>query len=138
MEKSLRAVALFLLFFNGVGAIYGGSMLIYDPTGSLLQLPVGVLEISPFNNYLIPGIILFIANGLLSIFIAVVTIRKANRYPELIIFQGLILTGWLTIQIIMLRMFYPPMHITCYLVGAGMIAMGFLLRKKFLTAKLTA
>ncbi|MBW6478879.1 MAG: hypothetical protein K0B37_05570 [Bacteroidales bacterium] len=135
MEKSLRVIALFLLFFNGLGAIYGGSLLIYDPTGSVLQIPAGFPENSPFKSYLIPGIILFVANGLLSIFIAVVTVRKTKYYTELIILQGLILTGWLTIQIIMLRVFFPPMHVTCYIAGAGMIVTGFLLKNKVSAAK---
>lgn len=132
MEKSLRAVSLFLLFFNGAGAVFGGSALVYDPTGSVLQLPVDLLENSPFHSYLIPGIILFIVNGLLSISIAVLTIRKANYYPELIILQGLILTGWLTIQIVMLKVFFAPMHLTCYIVGTGMILTGFISKKKVL------
>lgn len=129
MKKNLRALALFLLFFNGAGAIFGGSALVYDPTGSALQLPVELLENSPFNSYLIPGIILIIMNGLLSILIAILAIRKSNYYPKLVILQGLILTGWLTIQIIMLQVFFAPMHLTCYFVGAGMIVTGFLSEK---------
>jgi hypothetical protein len=89
-------------------------MLILDPSGGLLQLPTAYLSHTPFKTYLVPGIILFIANGLLSIIIAIFTIIRHKHYPLLIIFQASVLTGWLTIELIMIKVFYPPMHILCY------------------------
>ena len=53
-----------LLIFLSAGAIYGGGSLILSPDGSLLQMDEGWLELIPFHNFLIPGIILFVTLGL--------------------------------------------------------------------------
>ena len=62
--KTTRNAFLFLLAFLGIGAIFGGGMLIVSPTGELLNMPLSLLEKSPFNDFLIPGIILFTFLGL--------------------------------------------------------------------------
>ncbi|MCW5906571.1 MAG: hypothetical protein KIS94_01845 [Chitinophagales bacterium] len=53
-----------LLLLLSLSAFYGGGALILKPDGSLLQMEPWLNEI-PFPNYLIPGIILFVMNGLL-------------------------------------------------------------------------
>ena len=57
--NTARNVFLILLGFLALGAIIGGGTLTISPTGKLLRMPLYLLEKSPFNNYLIPGIILF-------------------------------------------------------------------------------
>ena len=49
-----------LLVFNGVGALIGGWLLITQPDGSALKLSLDLLKHTPFHNFLIPGIILFV------------------------------------------------------------------------------
>jgi hypothetical protein len=39
------------------------------PDGSSIEMSLDWLQHTPFQDYLIPGIILFIANGLFSIFV---------------------------------------------------------------------
>ncbi len=53
----------FLLLFLSAGAIYGGGSLIISPDGTLLQMDPKWLDLIPFPNYLIPGIILFSVLG---------------------------------------------------------------------------
>jgi len=128
MEKSTRKVAIALLFFNAFSAMYGGSSLIYDPTGDFLQLPIELLESSPFSNFIIPGIILFTVNGLFNLFVGILGIRKNAMFPSMTIACGLLLTAWLTIQIVIIKDFYPPAHLPYYLIGILMIFLGFKLR----------
>lgn len=47
----------------GIGALAGGFGFIMSPSGDALGIPVSVLKYSPFSNFLIPGIILFIMLG---------------------------------------------------------------------------
>jgi hypothetical protein len=129
MRKRLRLFAIILLFFNGLGAMWGGVGLMYDPTGEFMQMPLQLIKHAPFKDYLIPGIILFIFNGLLSIYIAIVTILKTRYYPVLIIFQGIVLIIWLTTQIIMIRIFYAPLHLPFYLIAGFLVVIGVLLSK---------
>jgi hypothetical protein len=116
------------LFFNGVSAIFGGGGLILDPSGALMQMPIELLEFSPFNNFLIPGFILFIVNGLFNLFVGILGIRKNAMFPSLTIVCGLLLIAWLTIQIVLIKDFYPPAHLPYYLIGILMIFLGFKLR----------
>jgi hypothetical protein len=106
----------FLVFFQAVGAIYGGLTLVIDPTGGLLQMPLTSLEGAPFKNYLVPGLILLIFLGLLPSFLLYPLIFKPewkranffNIYKEqhwsltYSLYLGIILIIWIDVQIMML------------------------------------
>jgi len=130
MKRTIRITAMILLFFNGVSAIFGGVGLISDPSGAAMRMPLEFLENTPFKDYLIPGVILFTVNGILSILIFVLTSIKVKGYAWFIIFEGCVLTIWLTVQIIMIREFYPPLHVPYYLVGILLIVSGSFLMKE--------
>lgn len=126
--KGLRTLAIILLIFNGVSACFGGIGLVASPDGSVMELPLEWLGATPFKNYLVPGIILLTANGLLSLLISISVIRKSRSYELLIIIQGLILTGWIIIEILLLNLFHW-LHALYGLTGLLMIITGFLIRR---------
>ena len=130
MKKSTRTIAVVLLFFNAISAMFGGGCLIYDPSGKFLQLPIEFLEHSYFDTFLIPGIILFTVNGLFNLFIGILGIRKNRLFPELTILCGVLLTAWLTIEIIIIRQFFAPAHVPYYLIGILLIIVGLRLRSQ--------
>jgi len=78
METKIgRNIHLSLLTFLGLSAIGGGGALIISPSGKLLGgLPLSILERSPFNNFLIPGIILFVVLGLIPCLLVFALIKK--------------------------------------------------------------
>ena len=104
--KALRILACLLLLFNGTGALFGGWSLITDPTGDDIQLPIAYLEHSPFRNFLIPGIILFSLIGVFSLVAMVWTVLRWRNYEWLIMAQGILLVGWIIVQMILLWHFY--------------------------------
>ncbi|AFL99620.1 MULTISPECIES: hypothetical protein [Desulfitobacterium] len=61
---------IFLQAFLGLGAIFGGTVLIIDPSGELIQMPATMLEHSPFSDFLLPGIILLTLLGILPLAVA--------------------------------------------------------------------
>lgn len=67
---------IFLHLLLGIGAVFGGSVLTIDPTGRLLKMPITLLENSPFNSFLIPGIILFAVLGVSPLIISIALITK--------------------------------------------------------------
>ncbi len=74
---SAKNIHIFLLSFLGLSAFGGGLTLIISPSGKLLGgLPLSLLENSPFDNFLIPGIILFIILGVFPLFIVFALIKK--------------------------------------------------------------
>ena len=129
MKKFIRILALVFLFFNAIGALYGGALLIIDPSGKMLMVPLSFLNGTPFHNFFIPGIILFIANGVLCLTIAILTIRQKKYYEILIVFQGIVLIIWLTVELIMIKYFEPALHISCYTAGIGMLVTGWWLNR---------
>jgi len=129
MKQSTRIIAIVLLFLNGISALFGGWGLISDPSGETLQMPLEFLKATPFENFLIPGIILFTVNGLFNIIVAVLSILKIKSYPYLIILAGAFLSGWISIQILMIKQFYAPLHVPYFLLGLLLIVCGFILIK---------
>lgn len=79
-----RNILIALLLFLGVSAMGGGSFLIISPSGKLLGgLPLSILEHSPFSDFLIPGIILFLILGFFPCLISLALIKKpTNRFAE--------------------------------------------------------
>lgn len=129
MKTFLRIASVVLLLFNGIGACYGGWLLMTDPTGGTLQLPLHWLEHSPFADYFIPGIVLFCANGLLSFVIAFFVITGRWRYPLLVMLQGAVLTGWIVIQVLLLQMVYF-LHFIMGGTGLLLLLCGLLLQRQ--------
>ena len=124
-----RTLSLILLIFLAVSALFGGYVLIKDPTGGIIHMPVENMKNSPFSDYLIPGIILFVCNGLFSMAIFILTLMRYKHYPLLVIFQGTILVIWIVVQLIILQSFHY-FHAIYGGVGVILIVLGGLLYSK--------
>jgi hypothetical protein len=127
--KIARTIAIWLLAFLGIGAIGGGGLMILDPSGRRMGMPHRFLDYSPFHSFLIPGIILLLANGVLPLLIMLVAIRRWRGYGWWVAFQGCILTGWITVEVIMLRGVGWP-HYLYGATGLALIAMGMMLTRE--------
>jgi hypothetical protein len=82
-----------------------------DPSGRMLQMPLSLLEHSPFRNFLIPGIILLVANGLLSFVVLVLALKRRAGYGNWVALQGCVLCGWITVEVILLRTAVWPHYV---------------------------
>ena len=71
-----RNILIYLLAFLGIGALFGGSVFIISPSGKLIGMPLSMLAHSPFNDFLIPGIILFLVLGVIPIGLVYALIYK--------------------------------------------------------------
>ena len=130
MEKKLRIFSVVLLLIIGLPAIGGGWMLISDPSGFSMQLTIELLSQTPFENYLVPGIILLVAIGFSSIIVAMLTVRMAVNYALYLILQGAVLLIWLSAELMLNIEFYQPLyHLPLYLTGLLLIVIGVKLRQ---------
>lgn len=129
MRSFLKIMTLFLLLLNGAGALYGGWHLMTVPDGSSLQMPLSVLQYSPFRDFFIPGMILFMVNGLFSFLVIVLMILNYRNYPWFVMAQGALLTGWIVIQVILVRGIHP-LHLIFGTTGILLLAAGLLLKKR--------
>lgn len=106
-----------LHFLLGVGALGGGAVLVAAPDGSIIRMPLSMLEHSPFSNFLIPGIILFLLLGVYPILAAYsLWACPAWRWPDAInpfkkihwawagsLAAGVIALIWIVVEMVMLR-----------------------------------
>jgi len=91
----MRNLLIFLLIFLGLGAIFGGGILIVSPSGKIFGMPLSMLENSPFNNFLVPGICLFVILGIVPIGLSVALIKKPEyKFAELFNFYSDIYWAW--------------------------------------------
>lgn len=94
-SKPRRSFACWLLIglqlFLGIGAVFGGGILVIDPSGDLLGLPSDIMQIPLFPNYLIPGIILLVCLGIWPLITAwgLITMRDCGWAERLNIFKKL-------------------------------------------------
>ena len=127
--KFSRSISISFLLLTGINAIIAGLLFIIDPSGKKMGMSTSYLSHSPFSTFLIPGITLFLVNGLLNIITAVTTINKYKHYPVLILLQGLFLTGWIIVQVIWVKDF-NALHLTMLSIGIVLIANGIILKRE--------
>lgn len=121
-----KIISICLLFFTGINAIIAGILFIVDPSGNKMGMSTSYLSTSPFSNFLIPGITLFIVNGLMNIVAAVWSIKNYAAFPILIILQGILLSGWIIIQVIFVRDF-NCLHLLMLSIGILITAFGIII-----------
>lgn len=96
-----RVVLLVILAFEGLGGIFGGSLLIAAPDGHLMDMPVTLMH-GTFPDFLIPGIILT-GMGILASIACVVVFFK-SRLDWVLAYTALIgFTIWFAVEIAILR-----------------------------------
>ncbi len=101
--KVFRYIAMLLLLFNAVSALFGGYMLIDDPTGNTLHMPVDMMKKGPFNNYLIPGITLFTVLGVGSLVVLLMLIFKPRYHVQAVFVEGFATIAWIVTQMIVVQ-----------------------------------
>ena len=71
-------ILIILLFFLGIGGMISGAMLFASPDGRLMGFTTGLLQGSPFSDFLIPGIILFLFVGVFQFFTAIGLLTRTD------------------------------------------------------------
>jgi len=112
-----RKYLIYLLGFLGFGALGGGGALVISPSGHLIGMPLSLLEKSPFNNFLIPGFILFLLLGIAPCLLIFALIRKPpsvfaeklNCYHDMhwswtfSIYIAFLLIAWIQLEMVFLQ-----------------------------------
>lgn len=107
-----------LVAFQGLSGLLGGFGLISDPSGESLQIPIDWLEGSPFDNYLIPGIILFFILGIFPLIVFFGLWKNAawSWYGALLLGTALII--WIGVEILIIGYhMQPPLQLIYGTVG---------------------
>jgi hypothetical protein len=88
--------------FVSIGALPVGVLMILFPSGKQLQIPLEILDGSPFNNFLVPGIILFLINGVGQLTAGLMSFRRhpLAGYTGAVFGIGLMI--WIFVQVSMI------------------------------------
>lgn len=123
--KLIYRCLLVLHIVVGMGAMAGGLGAILNPWEPL-GAPVSLLKNSPFENFFIPGIILFTVIGLGNIASAV----NMKLFPDLQGYvssvAGLALAVWIVVQCIMIAAI-DILHILFFVIGFIQLVLSFIL-----------
>jgi hypothetical protein len=96
-----------LELFTAFGALYGGGLMIADPTGARIGFPPGLLERTPFGNYLIPGLVLLVVNGLGMLAGALALLLGWRHAVEAALALGALLSSWIVVQLLLVGSVSP-------------------------------
>jgi hypothetical protein len=109
-------VLIALLFFIGLGSLISGAMLFLAPDGRLMHWSTAELAGTPFSNYVIPGIILFVFLGIFPIVVGYGLLRQPTWvWPNVLNpskkrhwawtaswAAGVIMLIWITVELLLL------------------------------------
>jgi len=121
----LAKAAISLEVLLSIGALGGGAALVLGPRGEILPLPLSALQGSPFESYLVPGLILFFILGLGPLGAAFLVWRRDERAPLGAFIAGAALLVWVAVQIAIIGYSNePPLQPLYLLLGAALTAVG--------------
>ncbi|RYZ47526.1 MAG: hypothetical protein EOP49_21115 [Sphingobacteriales bacterium] len=127
--KALRRTAVVTHLLIGLNALAAGYSFIVSPDGADIGISTAYLKDAPFDDFLVPGIVLFVVNGLLNMVAAAAVIFRWKWYPELVLMQGVLLAGWILVQMMMVRDF-NLLHLACLIAALILTVTGRLLRQR--------
>jgi hypothetical protein len=133
-KKKIRWLSFGLGFFQlfiSLGAIAGGLGLILEPDGSNLGFSVELLNNSPFSDYLIPGIVLFVFIGIGNLVGGIVSFMRYKYAGEIAAVLGFALIIWIVVELFWIDPFW--LHPLYSIFGCVELALGFLLRRSLPT-----
>lgn len=112
-----------------LGALAGGATLVLWPDGSAAGATLSMLEHSPFTNFLVPGLVLLVVNGVLPLVSAVAVWRRRPWAARSTVGVGTLLTGWIVVQVALLRAF-TALHAVYLLLGVALVSLGLALERR--------
>lgn len=137
MKRPISSYLLIMLvFIQMISALPAGLSLITDPTGTNLGLPIEMLHSTPFYDFLIPGLFLFIFLGLFPalVFYGLIkkpifkTLEKLNMFKNYhwswtySYYIGVLLVLWINMELFFLKEF-NMLHFVYSLLGVLIVFM---------------
>lgn len=105
----VHRLVLWLCLFTGVTAVSGGVSLLMASAGQ-----------SPFEGYLLPGLVLFFIVGVGNLAAAVLEARRVARSELVASVAGAALTGWIVMQLLLMRT-VNWLHLVYFVVGISTV-----------------
>lgn len=127
----MRTLLFILVSFVALTAFPTGLILVIIPDGSSINLPLGLLEATPFKDYRIPGILLAFVIGGSSIIALVLQLRKNKTQYNWCVLAGVLLTAWILVQMLLIRT-VDILHIVFITIGVFITLIAYQLKGKWI------
>jgi hypothetical protein len=126
LGAGVAKAAVVLEIILGIGAMGGGLVLMIAPRGEIMPLPMSALSGSPFDTYLVPGVILFAVLGVGPLVAARLAWLRHPLAPTAAIVVGAALLIWVAVEVAIigysneppLQAFYAVLGVVIVLVAA--------------------
>lgn len=126
----MKSLLFILVVFIALTSTISGLLMISKPDGSILQLSPGLLEGTPFNNYLVPGILLAIIVGGVNLIAVFFNMQRHPVRYNWAMAGGFMISGWLIAQMILIRTLHW-LHFIYLGIGLLIILIAFQLKGKW-------
>jgi hypothetical protein len=94
----MKIIITFILFVVGISALLTGLAMMSSPDGNLVGLNFNILKTTPFKDFLIPGLLLFVLVGLVNILALFFQIINNPKRFYWALTAGIITVIWVTSQ----------------------------------------
>ena len=99
----MKTLLLIILSFVGLTSVISGLLMMSIPDGSVLNLPISILKNTPFKDFQLPGLLLFVFIGctsMMAVFYSLVMNKKRFNWS---IATGVMILLWMFFQFIFLK-----------------------------------
>ncbi|MGZ5285968.1 MAG: hypothetical protein ACXWB9_02235 [Flavisolibacter sp.] len=121
VQNGYRIISIVILLIVALNALAAGYAFMNDPSGNELGIGPDYLKPSAiFDDYLVPGISLFIINGIGSIIVLIMAWRKIHGFAFWIFLQGTVYVLWIIVQLTMVVSFHL-LHFIILVAGLALV-----------------
>ena len=99
----MKTILFILISFIAITAFLSGLVMISNPDGSVLNLSRGLLENTPFNNYMIPGLLLATIVGGVNLTALFFNMQRHPSRYNWAIAGGFMITIWILVQLLLIQ-----------------------------------
>jgi hypothetical protein len=118
----MAKAAVVLEVLLSIGALGGGLVLMIAPRGEIMPLPLAALAGSPFDTYLVPGLILFGVLGLGPLVAARLAWLRHPLAPTAAFVVGVGLLIWVAVEVAIIGYSNePPLQAIYGILGAAIV-----------------
>jgi len=126
----MRTILFILISFIALTATLSGFIMISNPDGGILNLSLNLLDKTPFNSFMIPGILLTAIVGGINLIAVFFNMQRHSKRYQWAMAGGIVISGWIIIQMILLGAFHW-LHLIYLLIGILIILISYQLEGKW-------
>jgi hypothetical protein len=126
----MRSLLFFMVVFIALTSTLSGLLMISKPDGSILQLPLSLLQETPFKNFLVPGILLATIVGGVNLAAVFFNIQRHPGRYNWAMAGGFMICAWIIVQVILINSIHWS-HIIYFCTGLLIILLAYHLKGKW-------